>query len=236
MPNWCNNEISIEFPHPLLKNRFMDKFYNVPAIYQSDLKFHKEIYGKELVVSRKQYTLNGLVPVPQEVLNRGFNDAGYDWQCDNWGTKWDISPHDIKETDKSISFNTDTAWSPPIEAFEKIADRFPDARIKIKYDEPGTQYVGEFNYDPITREKTDNTIEPKEGKPYYDKILERYDAEEYFSIDEFAEYDPTNFNYTKITCSHCGAVMNGEIYDAYNGECYSCHEPVTITVVSRIEK
>lgn len=33
------------------------------------------------------FTFNSLVPVPDNVLAKGFSDMGFGWQTKNWGTK-----------------------------------------------------------------------------------------------------------------------------------------------------
>lgn len=56
-------------------------------------------------------------------------DSWYEWDCANWGTKWDVADDDIdiEELDKAIEEGTDfdvafdTAWAPPIPVLEQMA-------------------------------------------------------------------------------------------------------------------
>lgn len=225
MPNWCHNNISFTFAAPILKDRFLDKFYGFGAEYSDDSHMYNLLNKQTKIVERKTYCFNSLFPVPEEISKRGYDKAGYYWQSNNWGTKWDIylSKDDIYQTDKQVSFSTDTAWGPPVGFLEKITEQFPDMAIDATYDEPGVGFAGKFAYDPITRQTTDVTHEYGD-KAYYDLLAEEYEnLEEYFWID----------NEDQVVCGCCGAIINKRIYDAYSGKCYTCNEIILLNVAQR---
>jgi hypothetical protein len=68
----------------------------------------------------------------------------YKWQCNNWGTKWDFGrdeyydPAKIEDGKVVVSFNT--AWSPPIQFYEKLVEL--DYNLRATYFEPGMSYCG----------------------------------------------------------------------------------------------
>jgi hypothetical protein len=66
----------------------------------------------------------------------------YDWQVANWGTKWDICEATITPSDDgySATLGFDTAWSPPIAAYEKLLDL--GFSIRAYYYEPGMCFAG----------------------------------------------------------------------------------------------
>lgn len=78
----------------------------------------------------------------------------YDWQCDNWGTKWNAYSQSLLERDTyTVKIQFDTAWSPPtpvIEALEKlIEETFPrekgyEAWVSGAWIEEGYQSAGVF--------------------------------------------------------------------------------------------
>ena len=82
--------------------------------------------------------LTALVPRPED------EDNWYEWNIENWGTKWDIeayiAPRD--ENDDTGQLNFDSAWSPPIDAFVEISSQFPELRIECRYFEEGCNFVG----------------------------------------------------------------------------------------------
>lgn len=133
MPNWCNNTITISHDDMAMmkrvvkgynQHRLLDEFIPIPlelkegAMNMDELrKIRNWEYKKELDAVREQ-------------LNKkyfGYKDW-YDFSVANWGTKWDIgrdgsySPtlliKDIK--DKAVTFSFDSAWCPPIGAYEKL--------------------------------------------------------------------------------------------------------------------
>jgi hypothetical protein len=56
----------------------------------------------------------------------------YDWQINNWGTKWDRYNYKLGISGKLgfVAYFT-TAWSPPIELLKYIVDKY---NVKIKCD------------------------------------------------------------------------------------------------------
>jgi hypothetical protein len=68
----------------------------------------------------------------------------YQWQCNNWGTKWDFGkdeytdPATIENDKVVVSFNS--AWSPPIQFYEKLVEL--DYNVRATYFEPGMAFCG----------------------------------------------------------------------------------------------
>jgi len=54
----------------------------------------------------------------------------YHWCCRNWGTKWNAC-EPIWHGDNFVSFNT--AWSAPIEIYQKLTELFPDVAFEVEY-------------------------------------------------------------------------------------------------------
>jgi hypothetical protein len=72
----------------------------------------------------------------------------YDWQTDNWGTKWDISGSDngdaaVSDDGKSVQFSFDSAWSPPITFYHKMVGELGFG-VDAFYYEPGMSFCGRF--------------------------------------------------------------------------------------------
>ena len=69
----------------------------------------------------------------------------YDWNCDNWGTKWDLLisnvKYDLKR--KKMTMFADSARSPPIEGLCTVSKDYPLLIFKIKYSEEGNGFRGE---------------------------------------------------------------------------------------------
>jgi hypothetical protein len=71
----------------------------------------------------------------------GYKDW-YDWCVNEWGTKWDVGgdgyePQDIPG---GLMLVFDSAWSPPIGAYEKLTEM--GFSIRAMYYEPGMAFAG----------------------------------------------------------------------------------------------
>lgn len=135
MPNWCANTITISHDDMAMMKRvvkgynqhkLLAEFIPIPlelregAINTSELmKVRNWEYKKELDAVREQLNLKYF----------GYKDW-YDFSVSQWSTKWDIGRDgaygdtllmkDIKN--KTVTFSFDSAWSPPIGAYEKLAE------------------------------------------------------------------------------------------------------------------
>ena len=141
MPNWCNNQMDISGTKEM-----MDEV-------ESALK-EGELLGKLLPVppelnitagSLGHNTPEQLELEEKEKANRekyGYANW-YDFCVNEWGTKWDISLvsyERLSETEITLSF--DTAWAPPIVAYEKLVEM--GYAIRAYYYEPGMAFCGRF--------------------------------------------------------------------------------------------
>ena len=68
----------------------------------------------------------------------------YDWNVRNWGTKWDIAMSDEEQyretsvdmTDAdSVTYQFNTAWSPPTEAILTLSSQYPELVFTLTYQE-----------------------------------------------------------------------------------------------------
>jgi hypothetical protein len=67
----------------------------------------------------------------------------YDYQVNEWGTKWDVgadSTTDVHPDGKMLHTYFDSAWSPPIAAYEKLTAM--GFTVGAMYYEPGMAYCG----------------------------------------------------------------------------------------------
>lgn len=85
-------------------------------------------------------------------------DTWYDWRCENWGTKWNVS--DVWISDNYISFST--AWSVPgpiLEALAYLCDEY-NVTFKGEYaDEDRGSNTGYISSDNGITEYEDNSHE-----------------------------------------------------------------------------
>jgi len=82
-------------------------------------------------------------------LDRYGHRHWYSWCLENWGTKWDVGPQDIKilaDEDDYLRLWFHTAWSPPQGVYEALLELIDDNGLDIQvtwfYDEQGMQFAG----------------------------------------------------------------------------------------------
>ena len=136
MPNWCNNSIVIEGP--------ADK---IRALWTA-----ATTSGEQLGL------LNALAPMPSELLETVADGSAepnwYNWRVAHWGTKWEIEMEGLELVDGEdgkarIEGYADSAWAPPLTAFQAYAALNDDVHMDLKYFEPGMSFIGQWDTDGV---------------------------------------------------------------------------------------
>lgn len=131
MPNWCNNSVQFTHTDPKMIERVI------------------QAYSRGELFSE-------FFPRPQEIENSG---AACAWSVNNWGTKWD-APGDEKIDDpmpshlgyvSTVTLSFDTAWSPPIEFYNRLIDQF-GFEIEADWNESGMCFCGRLYKSGVTRD------------------------------------------------------------------------------------
>lgn len=184
MPNWCNNGITIRHSDPAMidrvikgKDGLLMEFLPTP---QALLDTTAGSFGdseKQAALERQQ---------EENLRVYGYKDW-YDWNCNNWGTKWDFNLENIDRPDpNTVTAAFDTAWAPPIEAYVKLCAM--GFEIEAMYYEPGMCFVGKFegNEEDYTDDyyeysgETADTVREAIGE----------ELDDYFGIsEEMAQYE-----------------------------------------------
>lgn len=166
MPNWCENELHIFGKAENIKH-FMEANKGLPAQYKLS-KWETE--NGYTYPTEPRFCFNALVPTPPEVIEFGYDGHykrakiiaeqgeaaatglidGYNWNIQNWGTKWDIYRENLslencgwEEGLTEFILYFDTAWSPPIAWLTTVAPMFPDLRFEMHYEESGCFFAGD---------------------------------------------------------------------------------------------
>lgn len=154
MPNWCSNQLVItgasdkiaEFATTIKDGNFLlSQTYPMPRELSGICSGYATIDGKEC---RNWREIDGKsVAVTEEELNdlsRKFGSTNwYNWNIENWGTKWDLNDGVTCEIDSErIACNFDTAWSPPVEWAINVSKKFPELTFELFYSEGGSGFYG----------------------------------------------------------------------------------------------
>lgn len=230
MPNWCVNQVDITGDEAEVaklvafvksdENSFT--FENIvppPAtpMYSSDCTHNKYVCGCESVaqpdpenegkfmwvIDGKKVEYHGKCPTHNEHSFSNHPDNWYNWNINNWGTKWSAGEvwndriDDDGKVDGHTSYNFDTAWSPAEPVVAALAEKFPTLRIAHRYCEAGMGYAGEVLYADgaeIRREDYDMGQMPDGA----------------FTEDWDRDYDKVPMNAMERFCDqHFGGVVGG---------------------------
>ena len=120
MPNWCMNNVVLK--HTKDKIDFLESQLRE----KNGNGFFSILYPR---------------PVEEE-------ENWYDWNSNNWGTKWDAnidveSDMMIRLDDETLELRFDTAWGPPIDFYNFLFEDGWD--VTAKYHEPGMAFIGEYD-------------------------------------------------------------------------------------------
>ena len=153
MPNHCYNRVT-------LSNNGDDdskQFDELVAKFQSDRPFSKILPqpdfskiknedGELPVVHEHKNDKGEVIFTTSEFPKSGKSDSRwYDWNINNWGTKWDIDGTDSEIDGDDYSFQVcfETAWSPPEQIYYALREKYGETvDITWFFDEPGAQCAG----------------------------------------------------------------------------------------------
>ena len=143
MPNWCNNNLTLVHDDPAMIKRaydalerqeFLQEFIPVPEDLQ--------IVAGRLGDGDEQRELER--KTAENVAKYGYGNW-YDYCVGEWGTKWDVGDQgcsDIHPDGRMLHTSFDSAWSPPVNAYEKL-ERL-GFRVNALFYEGGMAFAGSY--------------------------------------------------------------------------------------------
>jgi len=143
MPNWCNNNLTLEHDDPqmiqraydaLERGEFLNEFIPVPADLQ--------IVAGRMGDGAEQRELER--KTAENLAKYGYGNW-YDYCCGEWGTKWDVGGQgqsDIHPEGRMLHTYFDSAWSPPVQAYAKLEQL--GFRVNAMFYESGMAFAGSY--------------------------------------------------------------------------------------------
>ena len=163
MPNWCSNTLTI----------------------RGDVETLSQL---KPVLEKGEGLLEAIKPI---------GEWEYGTAVEAWGTKWDVSTEGLVFVDNGDGTATiegyfDSAWSPPLEAFQQLAQDWDSCYIELKYFEPGMAFVGVFDseggdayWDDCGSPAILNTTEEEDSVLY--ELLEDFAVADWYEVEEEEE-------------------------------------------------
>ena len=132
MPNWCSNYATFRHKDP-------DQVQKLVSAIDDDCLFNTFV---PLPDELKE--TDGLKGDDPELIKKYGAADWYNWNVNNWGTKWDASDAMINnKTADQVSVSFETAWSPPTSFYEHMLDQ--GWEVMAYYYEPGMNYCGSWD-------------------------------------------------------------------------------------------
>ena len=144
MPNWCSNTLVIKHQDPAMilraknafaEGKFLNEFVPIPeSLHIVSGRCGADDNPEQIALEAAQKS---------NIEQHGYKDW-YDFSVGEWGTKWDVGDGDgINEiTENSLTVYFDSAWAPPLAAYEKMA--VLGFEIEAMYDESGMGFCGRW--------------------------------------------------------------------------------------------
>ena len=156
MPNWCNNTVELYHDDPAMIERarkafndskFLNEFVPIPESLQIvSGRCGADDNPEQIALEAAQKS---------NIEQHGYKDW-YDFSVNEWGTKWDVGEDgatDIHPDGTMLNTYFDSAWSPPIGAYEKLEQL--GFTVDAYYYEGGMAFAGTYsdgNEDSISLE------------------------------------------------------------------------------------
>ena len=144
MPNWCQNNLSIYG-----KQEEMKKIMEIITIREDEYSLLDTLYPTPEELNIGDVSIQTVSEQQTANFEKFGYKSWYEWRIDKWGTKWpetDISVGqeytENQDGTSVIAFNFDTAWGPPIDAFNKISKDYPDVLFCLYFEETGMGFCG----------------------------------------------------------------------------------------------
>jgi len=212
MPNWTQNNITFESDDP-------EALANLKAqvgapIQTPGVEYVRDEDGKIALDKNNHPVLKHVTHVEKEPIFSFWNivqpsmeewdsyrnQGWYDWNVDNWGTKWDVSGdvEVLEESDNHWNISFATAWAPPHEALVKLSEQHPEVSIRNEWVEEqgfgahqeyveGTYWVDKEWNIPESHEEYEENI-GEQSCPCYSYGA---DEEDSFPFDDCPRENPT---------------------------------------------
>lgn len=147
MPNWCSNTLTLVHEDRKMISRAVKAAKN-------DSLLNEFVPCPDALSTTTEGTFGDPVEQAEHIAKQKYNrktygySSWYDFAIGEWGTKWDISngsdDYKIKKVDNgySVTLSFDTAWSPPINFYDKLVDL--EFEVNAMYYEPGVNFCGQY--------------------------------------------------------------------------------------------
>ncbi len=179
MPNWTTNHIRIRHDNKSLIDAIMATDGTDKGVLDTIIPCPPELNDTDLTTWSHGEEQAAREKKQAEMVAKYGYKSWYDWNIAHWGTKWDLcEPQLTRVDDNTVEISCQTAWSPPIAAFETMTGLGYD--VRCLYLGEGCEYAG------IWEEGNDEYYNLTDGSKDAAKKLPQ-ELDEFFNIVEQME-------------------------------------------------
>jgi hypothetical protein len=133
MANWCENSLIVTGEENEIR------------------RFEKQARPDDGDGAQTALSLERLYPIPKGVhrgdldiheLQASGKNSWYHWCITHWGTEWDVMATLIDAGKTRLTYEFESAWSPPVAWLVKVGTDFGTLRFRLTYEEPGMGFSG----------------------------------------------------------------------------------------------
>jgi hypothetical protein len=184
MPNWTDNHITISHPDKSLIDLIAATQDTDKGVLSTVIPCPEELCDDDLTTWSRGPEQEARDKKKAELKAKYGHESWYEWNIAKWGTKWDLcEPHIERIDDNTVVITAQTAWNPPIVAFETMKER--GYKIRALYCGEGPEYAGIWEggqdtfYNTTNGSKAARAILPQELDDHFGitETLEEYERE-----------------------------------------------------------
>lgn len=140
MPNHCQNKLTIE------------------GDYKDLIKFTTRHFQYENNSDECELDFKTIISPPQ--TKEYETDGWYEWNCNNWGCKWNAwNTNIVWHGKKKIEIYFTTAWSPSEPIIHKLIEMYPKLKFTYRYFEAGSWFGGSIFEDGSEEQIAESDLE-----------------------------------------------------------------------------
>jgi hypothetical protein len=139
MPNWVWNKLTVLGSESDV-DAFVAKARGQRAPYQQQAHQSEARHAK-LAAEEHALTFDSFVRVPDDVRFGSYSSGGYNWQINNWSTKWEAG--DLvctRESKHAVTYLFQTAWCPAYKVIAAMIEQHPECVVVNSWYEEDCSY------------------------------------------------------------------------------------------------
>ena len=185
MPNWTTNLITIKHADKSLIDAIEATNGTDKGVLDTIIPCPPELCDDDLTTWSHGPEQAARDKKLAEMVRKYGYKSWYDWNIAHWGTKWDLcEPAIARVDDNTVEIHCQTAWSPPIVAFETMVEQGYD--VRCLYMGEGCEYAGIFE------DGQDYYFNTTDGSKAAAKILPKELDDAFNIVEQMEEWEREN--------------------------------------------